>query len=269
VNFTDSRGLHQLRTRNINAPLPGTGVFPYGSAAGQLYMYESSAMFKQTQLTVNLNARVSPRMSLFANYTYGQAHSNTDGTNTFPSNTYDLSTEWGRASFDFRHRFQTGGSIMIPYAIQLAPQINATSEPPLNITLGRDINGDSLFLERPAFATDLTRPSVRLTRFGDFDTDPLPGQTIIPRNYGRAYPNLSVNLRVTRAWGFGERSTAQGGRGRHYTLTASVQARNLINTVNPGSPSGDLSSPLFGVPTNIQGGSNANRRIETQVKFEF
>ena len=158
---------------------------------------------------------------------------------------------------------------MIPYAIQLAPQINATSEPPLNITLGRDINGDSLFLERPAFATDLTRPSVRLTRFGDSDTDPLPGQTIIPRNYGRAYPNLSVNLRVTRAWGFGERSTAQGGRGRHYTLTASVQARNLINTVNPGSPSGDLSSPLFGVPTNIQGGSNANRRIETQVKFEF
>ena len=42
VNYVNSRGLHVLRTRNINAPLPGTydpnvpgsGVRPYGIAAG-------------------------------------------------------------------------------------------------------------------------------------------------------------------------------------------------------------------------------------------
>jgi len=76
VSYTNSRGLHQLRSRNLNAPLPGTftglagsGVFPFGNS-GQVYSYESSGIFKQSQLTVNVNARVNTRISLFGNYTY-------------------------------------------------------------------------------------------------------------------------------------------------------------------------------------------------------
>jgi hypothetical protein len=271
VNYTDSRGVHQLRTRNINSPVPGTGVFPYGAARGQLYLLESSALFKQTQLKVDLNARVNSRVSMFANYMYGQAHSNSDGINTFPANAYDTSTEWGRASFDIRQRFQFGGTLVGPFKLQFNPQINATTEPPVNITLGRDLNGDSIFNDRPAFATDLSRPSVRITRWGIFDSDPIPGQTIIPRNYGAAYGNVSVNLRASRAWGFGERANAggRGGASNRYNLTASIQARNLINTVNPGAPNGNLSSTFFGQATNIQGNQNANRRLEMQLRFAF
>src|SRR5205823_8858076 len=84
---------------------------------------------------------------------------------------------------------------------------------PFNITTGRDLNGDGLFTDRPAFATDLSRPSVVHTAFGVFDTNPLPGQTIIPRNYGQSPGVISINMRLSRTWGFGERSSSSAGAG--------------------------------------------------------
>src|SRR5262249_4343903 len=56
VNYTDSNGLHQLRSVNINAPLPGTLSFPFGNA-GPIYVYESSGNFHQFQISTNVNGR--------------------------------------------------------------------------------------------------------------------------------------------------------------------------------------------------------------------
>ena len=39
--------------------------------------------------------------------------------------------------------------------------------------------------------TDLLRPNVVVTRFGAFDTDPLPGQTIVPRDSSNAFEGVS------------------------------------------------------------------------------
>src|SRR5207302_9157641 len=109
MNYTNSRGLHNLRTRNINAPLPGTydpnnpnstGMRPYGNAAGDIYLYESSGVFNQNQLISSVQARVNVRISMFGFYALGRARSNTDSVGSFPSNQYDLSTEYGRAGFD-------------------------------------------------------------------------------------------------------------------------------------------------------------------------
>ena len=73
LNYTNSRGLHQLRSRNINAPLPGTydptvpnsGVRPFGSQAGDIYLYESSGVFNQNQLITSVQARVNAKINLF------------------------------------------------------------------------------------------------------------------------------------------------------------------------------------------------------------
>jgi hypothetical protein len=43
----------------------------------------------------------------------------------------------------------------------------------------------------------------------------------------------------------------------------------MLNTVNPATPVGALSSPLFGMSTSLQGNQNANRRLEMQVRFGF
>ena len=275
VNFTDSRGVHQFRTRNINAPLPGsysgpgTGMYPFGYLTGQLFLWESAALYKQSQVTITVNAPVNARFNVFGNYTYGHANSNSDGLNTYPSDSHNTAAEWGRTSRDARHQMNFGGSIGVWYGIQLNPQITAASETPVNIVTGADRNGDTLFYDRPALATDLSRPSVRITRWGVFDTNPLPGQTVIPKNFGTGYGSLFVNLRVGRTWNFGEAKGGSRNAAGRYSVNASVQARNILNTVNPAAPVGTLSSPLFGVSTALQGNQNANRRLEMQVRFGF
>jgi len=312
---------------NINAPLPGTLSFPFGNA-GPIYVYESSGNFHQFQISTNVSGRIGNRGQLFGYYVYGHANSDTDSQATFPASSYDFSTEYGRAGFDIRHRVMMGGAVAAPFGLRLNPIVELSSAPPFNITTGRDLNGDSVFTDRPAFATDLTRPSVRATPWGTFDLAPLPGQTIIPRNYGTAYGTVSINMRLSRTWGFGERSTAPangqqngggrrnggggfggggprgGGRpgggggfaggggggggfpggggfdgggsaGKKYSLTASIQVRNLINHVNPGAPVGNLSSSLFGQSLAMGGGGfggatqSANRRLDLSLRFQF
>ena len=53
-------------------------------------------------------------------------------------------------------------------------------------------------------------------------------------------------------------------------------ASNILNSVNPGSPNGNLSSALFGQSTQLAGGfgpgggsAAGNRRIELQLRFSF
>ncbi|MGH9903159.1 MAG: hypothetical protein ACRD68_15235, partial [Pyrinomonadaceae bacterium] len=191
VNFISARTLHVLRSRNVNAPLPGTfipgvsaGIRPL-PGAGNIFRYESSGRFNQNQLIVSVNNRFSREFTLFANYVLNRARSDTDGAGNFPVNQYDLRTEYGRSSQDIRHRFFLGGAInALPWGIRLNPFVVANSGRPFNITTGRDANGDSLFTERPAFAVDPAKAGVRVTPFGSFDPNPVPGQPIIPRNYG-------------------------------------------------------------------------------------
>jgi hypothetical protein len=84
-------------------------------------------LFKQSQLSANINARLNARYSMFGYYSLGNAHSNTDGVNTFPANTYDQTTEWSRARFDVRHRGVMGGSLAAPYGVRLNPFLLSSS----------------------------------------------------------------------------------------------------------------------------------------------
>jgi hypothetical protein len=244
-------------------------------------------------------------LNLFGYYTWSRANSDTDGAGSFPANQYDAAAEYGRAGFDVRHRVLIGGSLLAPYALQFSPFITASSGPPFNITAGQDLNGDSIFNDRPAWATDLTRPSVVRTAYGIFDTNPTQAQTIVPRNMGDGPGQFTVNLRLARSFGFGEKSSASGdavqqggpggGMGGHgggpggghggghggwhmpgastannlYSVTISVSARNLFNTVNLAPPIGNLSSQAFGTSVATAGRSSANRSLEFQMRFSF
>jgi len=267
ITYTNSHGVHTLRSRNINAPLAGTydpllpnsGVRPYGDI-GDIYLYESTGLFNQNQLIANFNARVSRKLAFFGFYMLNQAKSNTDGAGSFPANQYDLSTEYGSAAFDVRHRVFIGGSVEVPYGFRLSPLVVVNSGQPFNIVVGRDLNGDALFNDRPAFATDLTRPSVARTSYGVFDTDPVAGQTIIPRNYGRGPAEFTLNLRLSKTFSFGEKAEANmpggfppGGPGRPGGSRGGGP---------PGGPGGGL-GPVglggSGPPPGLFGGSGSRR----------
>ncbi|MCA1567937.1 MAG: carboxypeptidase regulatory-like domain-containing protein [Acidobacteria bacterium] len=274
ATYLRARVLHVLRSRNVNAPLPGTfvpgrrgsGVRPFGGA-GNVFQYESSGTFNQNQLIVTANNRFNRNLTFFATYVLNKASTDSGGAESFPADTYDLSTEYGRSAIDIRHHFSAGGSLTAPWGLRLNPFVVASSGYPFNITTGRDTNGDSLFTERPAFATDLTKPGIVFTRFGAFDPEPAPGQRMIPRNYGEGLGFFSVNLRVTKTFGFGGGPRGASARAQErYNLLFSLQVQNLFNHTNLGSPVGNLSSPFFGQPYSTAGDG---RRVEAQTRFSF
>jgi hypothetical protein len=282
-----------------------TGIRPYPN--GSLYLYESSGFFRQNQFIANVNARVNSRLNLFGYYTWNKARSDTDGSGSFPGNQYNLLGEYARAGYDARHRAFLGGSITTIGGLMFSPFLTASSGPPFNITIGQDLNGDSIFNDRPSWATDLNRRSVVSTPYGVFDMDPQRGQTVINRNIGAGSGQFTLNMRVSKSFAFGgntERGggTSQqgsgafgglgsgaahgahggghGGGGGHgiggratptgrYTLTFAVSARNLLNNVNLAPPVGNLSSPSFGTATATAGRSSFNRTLDLQVRLAF
>ena len=210
VTWAFSRGMHYLLSRDINAPL-ADGAYPYVNP-NPIMLTESDGLFTQNQMIVNINSRMSKKVSLFGFYTLGYANGNSDGGS--PMNQYDLSSEWGPTRFDIRHRFFIGGSITAPFKLMFSPFITGSSGAPYNITTGNDFNGDLIFNERPAFATDPNAPGVVSTAYGLLNINPQPGDKIIPRNYGRGPAQFNLNLRLARTWGFGKsRETANSGAG--------------------------------------------------------
>jgi hypothetical protein len=292
VTYLNTRSLHLLRSRNINAPLPDTfiegvrnsGVRPF-SNAGNIFEFESSGIFKQNQLILTLDNRFNKKFFLHATYALSSARSDTEGVNNFPANTYDLSGEYSRSSIDTRHRFTIEGTLNGPWGLRLAPFFIVSSGRPFNIILGRDINGDTLFTERPAFATNVTAAADLVeTQWGRFDLNPSAGAKLIPRNYGEGPIFAVMNLRVSKTISlseignlFGKSSPASKADAESpYKLTISIQAQNLFNRTNNGLPVGNLSSPFFGESTATLGGygeqnrsSAGNRRITGQIRIEF
>jgi hypothetical protein len=66
-----------------------------------------------------------------------------------------------------------------------------------------------------------------------------------------------------------------GNSGKRYSLSFSVNVRNLLNYSNYAPPSGDLSSPFFGQFRSLAGfgpgggSSTFNRRVDLQLRFSF
>src|SRR5208337_878823 len=221
VTYLNSHGVHQLMTRNINAPLPGTyvscspgdttctpsaGTRPYGEV-GNIYQYESDGLFNQNQLITNINVRLGTKFSLFGFYSLNFADSNTSGVSSFPSNSYDVALDYGRAAFDTRHRLFLGGSFSLPKGFRLSPFMMANSGSPFNITVGQDLNGDSIFNDRPAYApAGSTGTNIIKSQWGTFDATPTFGETIIPINLGTGPAQFSLNLRLSKTIGLGKKT---------------------------------------------------------------
>ncbi len=220
LTYLNSRGVHQFESLNINAPFPGTPGSPPTSEA-PIYQYSSDGVFRQNQLIANFNIRAGTKLSLFGYYALNYASSDASGASNFPMDSHDLAADYGRASFDTRHRLFVGGTIGLPHAFRLSPFMIFNSGSPYNVTVGRtDLNNDTILNDRPAFATDLSRPSVVLTKFGAFDTLPnigISGQTIVPINYLTGPNRFTLNLRLAKTFGFGPelggKNAAQTGSG--------------------------------------------------------
>ena len=282
-----------LRAINANAPLPGTfipgfplsGERPLGDA-GNIFQFMSDGKGTDNNLIFNVNSRINKNLSLFGFYAISRDFRDTEGPYNFPASSYDLAAEYGRASYDFTSYVIYGANINLPRNFIFNVLGRVSSPNRFNITTGRDTNGDAVFMERPVIATDLTRPGVIVTRFGAFDPDPLPGQNVIPRNFGEGNKLIQLNLRLSKAFNFNSDApkssastapaTRPGGNNDaapanspskwNYSLTFSVEAVNILNDGNFGPVIGNLRSPLFGQSTTQV---VTPRRFNFQLRFAF
>jgi hypothetical protein len=270
VTYTGSHGLHTFRSNVVNG------------SAGPIFVMESSGLYNQNQLITNINSRFNKKISWFGNYTYNHARSNTDGFVTFPANPQQPAGEYGPAATDVRHRVSLGGSVETWRGLRLSPLVNLESGPPFDITVGHDLYGDTLFNGRPGIVTDPNLPGVIPTKYGLLDPNPVAGETLLPRNFGRGPGSILLNLRMARAFAFGSRAAAASAAAsadHRYNLTISMAIRNLINHNNPGPIVGNITSPLFGQANQPAGSGTLggtsfseaanNRRLELQTRFTF
>jgi hypothetical protein len=315
VTYVHSHGVHQLfsvdSTYNALNPL----------SAPPTTDYVSEGVFTQNQLLTQFNIRMRS-LTLFSYYAFSHANGDTSGPGSFPSDpVLGITNDYGRTAYDVHHRLFLGGTYSLPHGFRISPFLVANSGAPYNITIGRDLNGDSQFNDRPGLATSST-PLANIVNepgFPAFDIDPVTGQPTIPLNFGNGPAQFTLNMRVSKTFGIGPKleaansnqpqggqrggGNAGGGRGpggpggpgggrgpggpggpmggifggerssQRYSLTFSANARNIFNMVNPGTPVGNLSSPLFGQSTSLAGGifntQSANRRIDFQVVFAF
>jgi carboxypeptidase family protein len=293
---------------------PGTGVYPYGNV-GPILLMESSGLFNQNMMITNVRSQINSKISLNGFYMLGRSYSNTDGVNTVPSSPYSMAGEYGPSALDIRNRGLIAGSITTKWDIRLAPFITMNSGAPFDIISGTDPYGTTLFYARPGIATapgpgviatpyGLLDPNPKpgeeiLPRnFGRS-----PGQFMVNLRLAKTFgfgparegsPNRAGGGGGRGGGGGGPRGGPGGMRGvgglgggpggfgggggatnRRYNLTLSVQARNLLNHVNPGAINGTLTSPLFGQSNTLAGGFGAfaesgnNRRLELQMRFTF
>jgi hypothetical protein len=238
VTYLNSHGVHQIISRDINAPDPGTyvycppgessctpspGVRPYTNFGqgtdlvtnvANIYQYESAGIFNQNQLITNFNLRMGAKLNLFGYYTLSYANA----TATSPMDPYDVAEDYGRAAFDIRHRVFLGGTWTVPHGFAISPFIVMNSGVPFNITINElDLYGTSTFNVRPALATvGESGSNIYVTQWGTFNAAPGPNDKLIGPNYGNGPGQFTTNLRLSKTFGFGkkpERSSGGSGGG--------------------------------------------------------
>jgi hypothetical protein len=299
VTYVYSQGVHQYFTDNLSAAAidavdPATDTY-IGSAPSPLtnnLQYQSGGFYREHQVMTTIRATYR-RFSFFTNYTYSDAKGDTSGVTSVPSVSSDPGLDYGRTTFDVRHRFMVFGNFMLPWQVSLSPMVVANAGTPYNVTTGSDLTGNSQYNARPTYAASCSETYVVVTKFGCLDANPvLNGATtekIIPYGVGTGPANVSMNLRLSKVIGIGPK--VEGGRGggggmggggghyggppglgggglsgarngpgrldasvsRRYSLTFSAFGSNILNHTNFGTPNGVLGSPYFGQSQSLAG----------------
>ena len=290
VTYLYSRGVHMYLTNDVNAD----GLFPEANLQSDTYpatavnppktqndmQFESGGVYRQNQIITSVTAHYT-HFSIFAFYTYNNAHGDTSGVGYTPSVAGHAGFDYGRASFDIHNRFVLLGNILAPWQLSFAPFVSFNSGTPYDITTGSDLTGNNQFNARPTFAASCSQANAVSTPYGCLDPTPNgTSEKIIPYNLGTGPSNVSLNLRVSKVFGFGPliqggAAPGGGGGGHHhdggigvnglsgnqaghgpmhattahqYNLTFSVFAQNVLNHENLGTPNGVMAPPTATTP---------------------
>ncbi len=128
IGYAGSKGVHMMRTQDVNQPLPSAAVANKTISANAVRPYPGFGVISQREqsyaskyhgLQTELTRRFAHGFLLKADYTWSKALDNTDCCsgniyNYYP-NAHNADLEWGRSSFDAEHNFIATYIYEIPF----------------------------------------------------------------------------------------------------------------------------------------------------------
>jgi len=287
VAYVGSRGSNLITGRDLNQPLQPSAAplnLRPNPAFNDIIVLESNGRSRYDSLQVRFEQRTRRGLSGVASYTLGHARDDASGffpsagDPNFPQNSYDREAEWGRASYDVRHRLSAGfvwevpgpaGEGLLPALAggwQLSGIATVQSGRPFTVALLPELDNSNTGRSSLGFGAN-DRPNVT----GDPQLDdPTPGRWfdtsafVIPpfgtfgdsgRNTVEA-PGLA-NLNVA-----GIKSLTIGSGVR---LQARIEVFNLFNRANFNQPDPFVGSPTFGQVLSAQ----SPRRVQLGLRAIF
>src|SRR6266481_5512477 len=211
INYEHQQGVHQYRRYEYvaedpvlvpNATLPAT--------APNVSVFRTDNRSRYDGVSFAVNRSLSSRFEMTAHYTLAKA--TTWGANvgelfdyvngvTSVTNPFGPG-DHGPAGEDVRHRFVIAGTVHLPWKFDVSTLSQFESARPYTLSTGEDINGDGV-------ATDRAVVNGQQTTLDQF----------------RGTPFAQVDMRVTRTFKFGERTS----------LKVFAEFFNLLNRQNPGN----------------------------------
>ena len=188
ADYVVTRGENQFRSRNLNAPVPGTGRRS-DPAFLNVDQVESTGHAQSQAITVSWQGRVGKGSRPYVQYVLSKTTNDTAGLFALPADNFALAAETGPADFDRRHRLNLIGTLALPKAVRTGLVLSVASGLPYNITTGFDENRDTLANDRPLGVT---------------------------RNTGRGPHTVQLDVRLTKTLA----SSRRGEQGR--SATASI-----------------------------------------------
>jgi outer membrane receptor protein involved in Fe transport len=233
ANYYNTRGVHAFRSRDANAPLPPLFAGRPDTAFSLVRQIESTGRLQGHSLELGLRGNVTKYFNGMIQYALGRLRNDTSGIASFPANSYDLAGEWGRADSDVRHRFNLLGVFKAGKYFKLGTALTLNTGAPYSITTGRDTNGDSMALDRPAG---------------------------VGRNTAQGPGFAQLDLRWSRDFYLNKKKKEKGP-----SVTLGVNALNVTNRVNFVNYVGNLSSPFYGQAV----AARPSRRVQFSAQIAF
>jgi hypothetical protein len=250
LSMTTGTTFRQIVTHNVNAPLAGTfnPLDPRASirpspGAGNIYGIFSNGKAKKTKYSAQLRFANTGKLYAYFSYSFVKSKNNVVSGSGAPFDAYDFSQDFAPGTADGMHSLDGYSSYQLPYGFSVGGSYTFHTGGRFNIFTGRDTNGDGFFNERPALATDLSKPGLIQTKYGILDPDPAPGAILIPRNLGRGSKYFSIDANISKTFGVGSEKAKK--KPAKQSLNLSLDIYNLFNTINRADPIGNMSSPNF------------------------
>ncbi|MBX7171243.1 MAG: TonB-dependent receptor [Pyrinomonadaceae bacterium] len=213
--YTYRQGMHQFRSRDINAPINGIRA---NSNFGRIAQVESSGKTLENSLELELEGKLKKGFSFDANYKIGKVLSDFEDVFSLPVNNYNTKQEWAVSNLDQRHKLSTRLNFPSWKSFSFNTTFRLESGRPYTISTGKDDNGDSVINDRPF---GFMRNSERGTWFRQVDA------------------NLSWKVKLGKE---DEKNPLSKIKNQ---LVLTVNLQNLLNQTNKQNFIGIQTSPFF------------------------